>query len=109
MSARVESILGLLRMKFSTLSLSPNAGSNPRAIEQEIADAVFNSLQSYDHAEAFELEQNDEVTECNYPQDEDVVPVYENFGVDREFFTFEYISKVIAYMDEHPTHTWKTL
>lgn len=77
MSARVDAILDLLRNQFSTLSLSANAGQNPRAIEQKIADAVFNSLQSYDRADAFELEQNDEVFECKYPQDEDSVPVYD--------------------------------
>ncbi|XP_028968466.1 uncharacterized protein LOC114828442 [Galendromus occidentalis] len=108
MSARLESVIALLKIKFSSLSLSDDALRNPRMIEEKIADAVFSSLQQYDQADAFELEQDDEVYESSY-QDSEFVPVYEDFGLNREFFSLEYISKVITYVDTHPTHSFATL
>ena len=103
MAARIESILALLRIKltFSALNLSERAAREPRAIETQIADAVFNSLQAYDKATVFVNEEVDELYETSY-QEEDYIPIYDDHGEGRDFFSYEYICKVLEYVDAHP-------
>ena len=58
-------MIALLRIKLNSLEVRENSARNPRQIEEQIADAVFRSLQSFDNAEVFESREDDATSSTN--------------------------------------------
>ena len=82
------------------------------SVEAQVVEKILETAQACQGEETFDFETEEELIESRF-NDEEFVPVYDDYQHtdhgDREFFTYEYICRVLDYKDSHPLRSFKTL
>ena len=105
MPSSLASVMALLQRRLSSMKIRDEAAENANLLDLRIVDSFVSSLQRFDRQDVFEYEETEELEDSNY-DDEDAVPVFEDFCDERidavMYIPYEYVCNVLDWIDEHP-------
>lgn len=108
MSVRANVVLSLLLEKLSALNLRPTPAGGAHLVETQLADNLVKSVNLFDQQNEIEVEECEELYESNYTA-EQAEPVFEDLADARESFSYDYICKVLQFVDSNPNASIKTI
>ena len=108
MPSKVDSILALLQRKLEALNLSVSAADEAGAIDERVVDSVLATINNYHRLDVFEMEETEELEDSSYKGDE-YEPVFDGEAGGKEFFSYEFICKVLDFADGPPKRDFKAV